>query len=108
MSCTESGADSGAHGQLGSGAPAAWAWWERIGRPRTWLAPMVGQSEPGLTVCFLATFPEVKAMQKLRLFLVPFWQMSSVPHALPRARVRHLQHRDDRRSVQPSALCAGT
>ena len=22
-----------------------------------------------------------------------------VPHALPRARVRHLQHRDDRRSV---------
>ena len=24
----------------------AWQWWERVGRPRTWLAPMVGQSEP--------------------------------------------------------------
>jgi tRNA-dihydrouridine synthase len=29
-----------------AGATAAWQWWERVGRPRTWLAPMVGQSEP--------------------------------------------------------------
>ena len=28
------------------GSSEAWAWWERMGRPKTWLAPMVGQSEP--------------------------------------------------------------
>lgn len=22
---------------------AAWEWWDRVGRPKTWLAPMVGQ-----------------------------------------------------------------
>jgi hypothetical protein len=30
---------------------AAWEWWDRVGRPKTWLAPMVGQVLRLLSKC---------------------------------------------------------
>ena len=38
--------EAGAVQERKCGSSDAWAWWERVGRPKTWLAPMVGQSEP--------------------------------------------------------------